>query len=157
MKNFEVIRTREVNKLLKDNPRLNHQVLEGEEKLHALNNSLINKGKLYGIFAEYTTLLDIEELVKCIVSHKKVNWEEFWVNAKIMRAKHNIGNTISEYEQDPNIQKLMFIQSAIFQELKKLKIDYVKFIKDRVSKRSRRGGFNTGHSIIKQDENELTR
>ncbi len=153
MKNWELMRTRKYKKLIKENPDIKHKVLTGEELAEALKDTLIERGESYAEYGEYADLLDIEELVRLIATPD--DWAQFWVDAKIVRSKLDLNESIEQFKLEPIKRRLLFVQSAIFKEVKNLKKDYINFQKARITKRNREGGFSSGCAIIREKENIL--
>lgn len=150
MNNWELVRTRNYKKLIKDNPDIQHKQLEGDEFIDALKNTLIERCDSYIEYGEYADLLDVEELVRLIATPD--DWAQFWVDAKIVRSKLNLSQSIEEFKREPIKRRLLFVQSAVFKEVKNLKVDYIKFQQARIKKRNREGGFSAGYAIINEKE-----
>ena len=102
-------------------------------------------------------LIDIEECVKIIGRIDKKGWQKLWERAKTlsmnsfaMRAlvgEPNLKGCVAEYMAYGTFDDLCFIETALFDELKTLNIDYIKFQNRRIAKTKSQGSIRDGYYL----------
>ena len=106
-------------------------------------------------------LVDIEEIVKTSARLMDKGWEAVWQKAKMgsmqifaryaRAGEPNLKGCITEYVTYGNYDDLCYIETALFEELKQLNFDYVKFQNKRKTKAKNHGPFREGY-ILKSIE-----
>ena len=102
-------------------------------------------------------LVDIEEIVKTIGRMDNKSWEIIWHKAKMGSmigfaryarvGKPNLQGCVLEYLTYNNFDDLCYIETALFDELRKLKQDYSKFLDKRMRREKVNGGFREGYYL----------
>lgn len=102
-------------------------------------------------------LVDIEEIIKTIGRLDGKGWEAVWHQAKMSSMQGfarysriglpDLRGCITEYWAYDDYDDLCYIESALFNELKKLNVDYIKFQDKRMLKKKSLGGFRDGYVL----------
>ncbi len=102
-------------------------------------------------------LVDIEEIVKTSAKLMNKGWEAVWQKAKTGSmqvfaryapgAEPNLRGCINEYVKYNNYDDLCYIETALFDELKKLNFNYIKFQDKRTAKKKSQGAFQDGYYL----------
>lgn len=102
-------------------------------------------------------LVDIEELVKTIGRLDNRSWESMWHKAKMSSMQSfamyarvgepNLKGCVIEYITYKNYDDLCCIETAVFDELKKLNMDYIKFQNKRKLRQNNQGRFRDGYYL----------
>ncbi len=103
-------------------------------------------------------LVDIEEIIKTIGRLDDIGWETVWTRAKMgnkqtflqhaRQAKTaDLRGTVAEYMAYGDYDDLCYIETALFDELKTLKMDYIKFQDKRKRKNKSQGRFRDGYYL----------
>ena len=106
-------------------------------------------------------LVDVEEIVKTSAKLMNKGWEAVWQKAKMgdmqifaryaRAGEPNLKGCITEYITYGNYDDLCYIETALFEELKALNVNYIKFQDKRKRKKKSYGGFKDGY-ILKSIE-----
>jgi len=137
----------------------------------ALKNLLMKKASQYMQIAGDTSeekmrqkldlLVDIEEIVKTIGWYKEINWQTIWNQAKIGSmigfskyarvGEPNLKGCVKEYLTFNNIDDLCYVETALFEELKKINsnygVFYLKFQDKRKLKKKKLGSYKAGYYL----------
>ena len=102
-------------------------------------------------------LVDIEEIVKTSTNLMNKGWEGVWQKAKMgsMKvfaryapgAEPNLRGCITEYVKFNNYDDLCYIETALFEELKQLNYNYIKFQDKRTAKKKSQGSLKDGYFL----------
>lgn len=109
-------------------------------------------------------LVDIEEIVYTIAWFNELSWQDIWTSGKVATmasfkryarvGEPNISGCVKEYLTFGATDDLCFIETALFDELKKFSKNpnfYIKFQDKRAQKKKRLGSYKAGN-ILKSVE-----
>lgn len=105
-------------------------------------------------------LIDIEELLYTFAWYNDVSWVDVWNRAKLGSmqtfkkyarvGEPNFAGCVKEYLTYGDVDDLSYIETALFDELKKFSASpsfYFKFQDRRKAKKNRLGGYKAGHYL----------
>ena len=103
-------------------------------------------------------LVEVEEIIKTIGTLDGIGWESLYNRAKMGNAQTflqharqaktaDLRGTVDEYMTYGDHDDLCYVEMALIEELKKLKIEYIKFLNKRVRKNKSQGTFRAGYYL----------
>ena len=181
----KVVRLEEIERLEKEGARPNYEIIKvSSDDISRKNNNAqqlkeILKKQLPELADNYEglsydtqkdikqkveLLVDVEELVRVIGRMDNIGWQHIWETAKHLRyecgEKTNLKEFITNYIADSKLKNLCFVETAVINELNKMKFDQILFMKRCEKKRKkgyREGYYLKSMELVETDENKLNK
>ena len=154
-----LVRDKAIDKIMKKGAGAEYIKLEGKDKINALNSLLNKHVKAYvEAYDEMLTvgadkadavkhLIEVEEVIKAISTEQNCGWAVFYDASKMQMYVVGIEESTRRYQHNPTLKNLTYVECALFEEVKALKMDYCKFQAQRVNRRKREGGYKEGYLL----------
>lgn len=179
----KLVRDKQIRLLEKSKSNPKYTVLNGSKKTAKLNKLVKSAIDKYTVLSDKAKtvqdkdfdikdckerircLVEIEELIKSIGENNSIEWRDLWREAKlsvpIKPLNEYIDNYLKAYKarmsKSSYIEHLRYIESSLFEELKKYSLEYGKFYVNfqnrRVNLKKSKGGYAEGYYLYSFETN----